>query len=100
MNQIRISDDALEDLNTGFLFYEAQQVGLGDYFVASIRSDIERLRFAGGAHQQVYRDYHRLIGRTFPFGVYYSHDEGIVTVWAVLDLRREPNLIRDRLSES
>lgn len=31
MIRIRISDEALHDLNDGFLFYEAQQSGLGDY---------------------------------------------------------------------
>ena len=38
--------EALQDLNEGFLFYEAQQIDLGDYFVSSLRSDIERLKIA------------------------------------------------------
>ena len=32
MTEVRISEDAFEDLNEGFLFYEAQEGGLGDYF--------------------------------------------------------------------
>ena len=32
MSTVRLSEDALQDLNDGFLFYEAQQSGLGDYF--------------------------------------------------------------------
>ena len=31
MIRLRISDDTLHDLNEGFLFYEAQQPGLGDF---------------------------------------------------------------------
>lgn len=31
MIEIKISEDALQDLNDGFLFYEAQESGLGDY---------------------------------------------------------------------
>jgi len=27
---IRISEDAFDDLNQGFLFYESQAIGLGD----------------------------------------------------------------------
>jgi hypothetical protein len=42
---IRISEDALQDLNDGFLFYEAQAAGLGDYFTACLRADIEGLDF-------------------------------------------------------
>ena len=56
MNQIQISEDALQDLDDGFLFYEAQEPRLGDYFVSSLRSDIERLRIAGGTHRVVFRD--------------------------------------------
>ncbi len=44
MIPVRISDDALQDLNDGFLFYEAQQKGLGDYFSACLRADLEGLK--------------------------------------------------------
>jgi hypothetical protein len=30
MREVRISEDALEDLNNGYLFYEAQEPELGD----------------------------------------------------------------------
>ena len=48
MIRIRISADAVSDLNAGFWFYEAQQPGLGEYFAASLRADIEGLRLTGG----------------------------------------------------
>lgn len=35
---IRISEDAFDDLNQGFLFYETQSAGLGDYFVSCLRA--------------------------------------------------------------
>jgi hypothetical protein len=40
MKKIRISSDALSDLNEGFLFYEQQDQGLGDYFTSCLRADI------------------------------------------------------------
>lgn len=36
MKRIQISSDALSDLNEGFLFYEQQNQGLGDYFTSSL----------------------------------------------------------------
>lgn len=36
MIRVRISEDALQDLDDGFLFYEAQEPGLGDYFNACL----------------------------------------------------------------
>jgi hypothetical protein len=96
---IQISEDALQDLNDGFLFYEAQASGLGDYFTTCLRADIERLRFAGGIHRIVYRDYHRLLSRVFPYGIFYTMAENCAVVWAVIDLRRDPEWIRNRLDD-
>lgn len=59
MMRIRISDDALHDLNHGFLFYETQEPGLGDYFTSCLKADIEGLRVTAGIHRIVYADYHR-----------------------------------------
>ena len=75
MRGIRISEEAVEDLADGFRFYEAQEQGLGDYFTACLRADIESLRRYGGIHRVVYQDYHRLLSRVFPFGVFYTVEE-------------------------
>jgi plasmid stabilization system protein ParE len=99
MNRIQISEDALQDLNEGFLFYEAQQSCLGDYFVSSLRSDIERLKIAGGTHRIVFEDYHRMICNVFPYAVYYTHDGDLVIVWSVIDQRRNASWIREHLSK-
>jgi hypothetical protein len=56
MIRVEISDDAQADLNEGFLFYEAQEPGLGDYFIACLRADIEGLKVSAGAHPVVYAD--------------------------------------------
>lgn len=99
MITVRISEDALQDLNDGFLFYEAQQPGLGDYFATCLRADIEGLRVHGGIHRVVYRDYHCLLSRVFPYGIFYTMEGGTAVVWAVVDLRRDPQWIRQRLGE-
>ena len=99
MSQVRISDDALQDLSDGFLFYETQQAGLGDYFVTCLRADIEGLRIYAGIHRVVYGDYYRVLSRVFPFGIFYTLEEDCAVVWAVIDLRRDPEWIRQRFRE-
>ena len=99
MIRVRISEDAQEDLNDGFLFYEAQERGLGDYFIACLRADIEGLKISGGVHRVVYADYQRMLSKVFPYGVFYTMEPGSVVVWAVLDLRRDPAWIREQLRE-
>src|SRR5687768_12193088 len=75
---------------TGISFYEAQEPGLGDYFLSSLRGDIEALKISSGAHCIVYRDYHRALSRVFPYGIFYTQERGTVVVWAIIDLRRDP----------
>ena len=98
MKDAEISDDALEVLNNGYLFYEAQEAGLGEYFAACLRADMEGLRVSAGVHRVVYRDYHRLLSKVFPYGIFYTTDQERAIVWAVLDLRRSPEWIRRRLA--
>jgi plasmid stabilization system protein ParE len=98
MTQVRISEDALQDLRDGYVFYDAQERGLGDYFLTCLRADIEALRIYAGNHRIVYQDYHRLLSRVFPYGVFYTMEEGCAVVWAVIDLRRDPEWIRRKLS--
>ena len=96
---IRISEDALDDLNEGFLFYDALASGLGDYFTSCLRADIEGLRFSAGIHRIFEENYHRLLSRTFPYGVFYTFEPPTVIIWAVVDLRRDPGWIRNRLGK-
>ena len=79
------------------MLFRSQQTGVGDYFVASLRSDIESLRLTAGVYRVVYRDYHRSLSRVFPYGIYYTRTDEEVVVWAVIDLRRDPDWIRTRL---
>ena len=99
MRDVQISADALEDLNNGYLFYEAQETGLGEYFAACLRADIEGLGVSAGIHRVVYRDYHRLLSKVFPYGIFYTIEQERARVWAVVDLRRSPEWIRQRLKD-
>ena len=97
MKRVRISQDALQDLNEGFLFYEAQATGVGSYFVSCLRADIDGLKITAGIHRIVYRDYYRLLSRVFPYGIFYTLEEDCAVVWAVIDLRKSPAWIKERL---
>ena len=55
MIQVRISSDALDDLEDGFQFYEFQEPGLGDYFLSQLRADIDGLKITAGIHRKPHR---------------------------------------------
>lgn len=96
MKRILVSEGAFCELNDGFLFYEAQEFGLGDYFTACLRADIEGLKVTAGIHREV-QGFHRLLSRVFPHGIFYTVGSDEVTVWAVIDLRRNPDWVSSRL---
>ena len=97
--KVRILPSAQDDLSDGFVFYEKQQVGLGAYFLDSLFADIDSLTLYAGIHRQVHGSY-RLLGRTFPFAVYYEINGETADVKAVLDCRRDPPWIKRQLARS
>jgi len=94
---IRILDLAERDLIEGFRFYEAQEPGLGSYFLSNLFADIESLRIYSGVHEKPFKDYYRLLSHRFPFAVFYTFEKQTVSIHAVLDCRRNPAWIRNRL---
>jgi plasmid stabilization system protein ParE len=96
--KIRILDSAEEDLRDGYLFYESQDNGVGEYFLDSIFSDIESLRLYAGIHSIHFRKYNRLLSKRFPFAIYYRIEENEVMIYGVLDCRRDPAWIRKRMT--
>ncbi len=98
--RLRIAGPARRDLDEGYQFYESQEAGVGEYFLSSVRADIDGLRISAGIHAIVYHDYHRLLCRTFPFAVYDTKAGREVTIYAVVDCRRDPAWIRGHLQES
>ena len=99
MIHIRISGDALDDLNEGFWFYEAQETGLGDYFLSQLRADIDGLKITAGIHLQPHKNLHRLLSRRFPYAIYYEFGSDQALVIAIVDCRRDPAWIASHLEK-
>lgn len=85
------------DIIEGYWFYERQRDGLGEYFVKSITQDIDSLSIYAGVHVKV-RGKHRMVCRRFPFSIFYLKNESGVRVFAILDNRRNPEYITERLN--
>ncbi len=95
--KIEILSSAMADMMEGRLFYEEQGEGLGEYFFDSLFSDIDSLTLYAGIHP-IFYGYHRMLSKRFPYAVYYKlKEKSFVTIWRVLDLRRDPNRIRGSL---
>ena len=95
--RIQLLDEAEKDLVDGFAFYEGNSEGLGDYFLDSLFADIESLRIYFGIHP-LHFGCHRLLAKRFPFAIYYRVANDVIRVYAILDCRRDPAWVRERLT--
>ncbi|MFM8259720.1 MAG: type II toxin-antitoxin system RelE/ParE family toxin, partial [Vulcanococcus sp.] len=95
----RLLDDAKEDLRNAWFFYERQAPSLGDRFLDAIEADVLQLPAYAGIHLQV-DGLHRMLIKRFLFALYDLIEEGSIDIYAVLDCRRDPSWIRERLGRS
>jgi hypothetical protein len=98
--KIQILDLAKADLIEGYRFYEDRETGLGDYFLTNRYTDIDSLSILGGLHSKPYRHYHRALSKRFPFAIFYTVEDQIVKVRAIVDCRRRPSWIRRHLGSA
>lgn len=69
---------------------------LGAYFISCLTSDIEALAYFGGIHEVV-NGHYRALSKRFPFCNYCEIKDDTLIDVAVLDARRNPLWIRQRL---
>ena len=93
---VQLSDDAERDLLDGIAFYDASDRPAGDYFFESLTADVRSLALLGGVHSMRH-GYHCMSASRFPYAVYYEVRSDAVLVVAILDERRDPEWIADRL---
>ena len=95
--RIKILRSARNDLDDGFTFYESSEEGVGEYFLRSLYQDMLSLKTLGGTHQKV-GIYFRKHASRFPHAIYYKIEDDEVRIYAVIDTRRDPEWISDRLN--
>lgn len=91
-----ILEDAAEDLESSAQFYESCATGIGNYFLDSILSDLDSLVLFAGVHP-IYFQFHRMLSKRFPFGIYYGVENDTAFVYAILDMPRNPDWTRKQL---
>jgi plasmid stabilization system protein ParE len=85
------------DIQTAFDFYENFQPGRGALFLHHLDAALGYLKTFPEIAPTFAGAYRRLLVPRFPYGVFYSVTGKRVIICGVLDLRQDPNAIRDRL---
>ena len=90
---------AESDIQVAFNRFEEYREGVGLKFLQELELAYEYLR----RHPRIGRLYannrRRLLVPNFPFGIFYAVEGDRIVVSAVLDLRQDPDRIRERLEE-
>lgn len=95
---IQILSDAENDLIAGCNFYEKHGKNVGDYFWDSLLSDIESLSLFACIHRKEF-GFYRLSSKRFPYVIYYDVLTDLVSIVAVLPVRRNPIWIKEKIGK-
>ena len=95
--EVFVSSEAESDIENGVEFYETKNEGLGDYFQASVLSDLASLERLGGSHSTKF-NLHRKLCSVFPYWIYYRMESRqSLTVVAIVGQRRGDEYVKLRL---
>jgi toxin ParE1/3/4 len=87
---------AAADVEEAYRWYEAQQAGLGDEFLAALRVVIESMTANPELFPVVHRQTRRALLRRFPYGLYYRIVNDQIVVVACMHGRRDPRRWQSR----
>lgn len=92
INSTLLLHEAREDLENAKIFYDERELGIGDYFIDCLLSDISSLKIYSGIHQKHFA-FFRMLSKRFPFAIYYDIESDSARIVAILDMRINPNTI-------
>ena len=95
--KINILRSVRKDLDDGYIFYEDREEGVGEHFLRSLYEDMLSLKTLAGVHKKV-GDYFQKHASRFPHAIYYKIEDDEIRIYAVIDTRRDPEWINERLN--
>ena len=84
-----VSDVAADaDLEAAFEWYESEQHGLGVEFLIEVRTTYNRILDGPFKYQELRSGVRRALTRRFPYGVYFTVEDDLILIIAILDTAR------------
>lgn len=78
------------DIEAAFEWYESEQPGLGFEFLDEVRAVYTRILDGPLKYQALRSGIRRALARRFPYAIYFSVEDDLIVVIAVLDTARDP----------
>ena len=91
MRQLDVSSEAELEVFAAALRYERERSGLGFRFEADVNGLFARLLENPFQFPEIEKGARRALVRHFPYGVFFTVDDDLITVLAVLHLHQDPD---------
>jgi plasmid stabilization system protein ParE len=97
--KLKLLTAAKSDVADAIAYYNSEEPGLGSQFAAEVRKTIERILQFPNAWTSLSKRVRRCQVNRFPYAVFYSLNNDIVVVIAVLHKHREPRTWQTRVGD-
>jgi len=84
------------DIQSAYLWYEAQRKGLGEDFLLTLENAFSNISQSPLLYPTVYKNIHRILIRRFPYGIFYLIRDNQLVIIAVLHTRANPSKWKTR----
>ncbi|MDQ3606278.1 MAG: type II toxin-antitoxin system RelE/ParE family toxin [Gemmatimonadota bacterium] len=92
-----LRQDAEDDVEVAFSWYDKQRPGLGPEFLLSVEAGLAAIQREPELYAIVYRRARRHLLRRFPYALYFVVEGDLVEVIACSHMRRHPRRWRQRV---
>ena len=97
LRNLIILPEAELDAAQAYIWYEEQELGLGEEFLRCVDACIQSIRRNPETYQVAHENYRRAVVRRFPYVVFYEPSDTTVIVYAVFHCSQDPKKWRSRL---
>jgi plasmid stabilization system protein ParE len=94
--QIIVGPEAAGDIEDAYSWYERARPGLGDEFLAAVRSQLDLVTEHAEQSPEVHRHTRRALLRRFPYSLLYRVESNAILLVAVFHAKRDPKIWRAR----
>jgi plasmid stabilization system protein ParE len=89
--KLRILDEASEELDDAFNYYQYEQESLGYRFISNFADTLELIKFYPNGWHPLSKKTRRCLIKSFPYGVIYQTREEEIIIIAIANLHQKPN---------
>ena len=94
---LRFLPEVEEDVMAGYVWYEKKSHGLGEDFIRIFYACAIEISRNPLIYPKVYEEFRRRLLRRFPYAVYFTIENGEITVFGLFHCARDPRTVKAEL---